>query len=162
MAHQVQHLLSRFGVMCLLRGLEREGGVAVDLLITTKADVMRFVDYIGFIGEKALRAEQLRASLYHVRGAEQTPDRLGPVLFDRVYMVERTRSAEVYDLAIADSHNFVANDFIVRTSSWGSLVASGCVELIEDTTDVDRVDHLAKESAWRPSDTSADELEGGR
>jgi replicative DNA helicase len=163
MARQVQHLLTRFGVVCLLRGLQGHGGLeAVDLFITTKSDVLRFIDDIGFIGEKAGRAEQLRASLYQVRTIEPAPDRLGPILFDRVYMVERTRSAEVYDLAIADSHNFVANDFIVRTSSWGSLVASGCAELIDDTTDVDRFDDTAKESVWRPSDTRADELERSR
>src|SRR6185503_7437432 len=128
MARQVQHLLARFGVVCLLRGVERDGDVeAVDLLITTKMDVLRFIDDIGFIGDKAARAEEVRASLYHIRMIEPPPDRLGPILFDRMYMVERTERAPVYDLAISDTHNFIANDFVVRTSNWSSLVASGCV-----------------------------------
>lgn len=129
MARQVQHLLARFGVVCLLRGLEREGALeAVDLSITTKADVIRFIDDIGFIGDKANRAEAVRAALYHVRMIEPPPDRLGPILFDRVYLVKATESAPAYDLAIAETHNFVANDFIVRTSSWGSLTAPRQVE----------------------------------
>jgi replicative DNA helicase len=125
MARDVQHLLARFGVMCLLRGLERDGALeAIDLSITTKTDVMRFIDEIGFLGEKATRAEALRAALYHVRMLEPPPDRVGPILFDRVYMVEALEAAPVYDLAIADTHNFVASDFIVRASSWASLAAS--------------------------------------
>jgi replicative DNA helicase len=163
MARQVQHLLARFGIVSLLRGVERDGAIeAVDLLITTKTDVLRFIDDIGFLGDKAARAEEVRASLYHIRMIEPPPDRLGPILFDRVYMVDRTESAPVYDLAIAGSHNFVANDFIVRTSSWSTLSASGCLELAEDTSNVERFGELGRESVWRPSDTGADKLDGSR
>lgn len=162
MARQVQHLLARFGIVCLLRGLERDGDIeAVDVLITTKADVLRFVDDIGFIGDKAARAEEVRASLYHIRMIEPPPDRLGPILFDRVYMIERTERAPVYDLALAETHNFVANDFIVRTSSWGSLVASGCIELDEQATIANRVGRPGSESVWRPGDGRTDELDKG-
>jgi replicative DNA helicase len=125
MARDVQHLLARFGVVCLLRGLERDGALeAIELSITTKTDVVRFIDEIGFLGEKATRAEAMRAALYHVRMLEPPPDRVGPILFDRVYMVEALDAAPVYDLAVADTHNFVAGDFIVRTLSWASLAAS--------------------------------------
>ncbi len=163
MARQVQHLLTRFGVVSLLRGIERDGEIeAVDLLITTKTDVLRFIDDIGFLGDKAARAEEVRASLYYIRMIEPPCDRLGPILFDRVYMVERTESAPVYDLAIPETHNFVANDFIVRTSSWSSLVASGCLELAHDTSDVAAIGGLARESVWRPSDTRTDWIDGSR
>jgi replicative DNA helicase len=162
MARQVQHLLARFGVVCFLRGLERDGNTEVDLLITTKADVLRFIDDIGFIGDKAMRAEEVRASLYHIRMIDPAPDRLGPILFDRVYMIERRQSAAVYDLAIAGTHNFVANDFIVRTSSWGSLVASGCGELRGELTEARRSSAVAMESAWRPGDSSTGEIDRGR
>lgn len=125
MARDVQHLLARFGIVCLLRGLERDGALeAIDLWITTKTDVVRFIDEIGFLGEKAARAEAVRAALYHVRMIEPPPDRVGPILFDRVYMVEALDAAPVYDLAIAETHNFVASDFIVRTSSWASIAAT--------------------------------------
>jgi replicative DNA helicase len=162
MARQVQHLLARFGVVSLLRGIGSDDDFSVELLITTKTDVLRFIEDIGFFGDKAARAEEVRASLYHIRMIEPPPDRLGPILFDRVYMVERTESAPVYDLAIPETHNFVANDFVVRTSSWSSLVASGCLQLMEGTPDVEPSGGLARESAWRPSDTRPDELDGSR
>jgi len=76
-----------------------------------------------------------------------------------VYMIERTESAPVYDLAIAETHNFVANDFIVRTSSWSSRVAAGCIELGEQTTHANRVDRPTSESVWRPGDGGTDELD---
>ena len=134
MARQVQHLLARFGVVCLLRGLERDGVFeAVDLSITAKTDVLRFIDDIGFLGDKANRAEAVRAALYHMRMIEPPPDRLGPILFDRVFAVEATEVAPVYDLLIDGTHNFVANDFIVRTSSWGALAAPVHAEFSGDT-----------------------------
>lgn len=163
MARHVQHLLSRFGIVCMLRGIERDGDIeAVDLLITTKADVLRFIDDIGFFGDKAARAEQVRAALYHVRMIEPPSDRLGPILFDRVYMVERAERAPVYDLAIAETHNFVANDFIVRTSSWSALVTSGGRDVAPYRTGIEHFHRSASESVWRPADLKADELERNR
>jgi len=118
MARQVQHLLTRFGVVSLLRGREHQDALeAVELVIVGKADVLRFIDEIGFLGDKATRAEAIRAALYHVRMTDPPPDRLGPILFDRVLAVEATVSAPVYDLTVEGSHNFVANDFIVHNST---------------------------------------------
>lgn len=121
MARQVQHLLTRFGVVSLLRGREHQEVLeAVELFIVGKADVLRFIDGIGFLGDKANRAEAIRAALYHVRMADPPSERLGPILFDRVVAVEATESAPVYDLSIEGSHNFVANDFVVHNSAWCS------------------------------------------
>jgi replicative DNA helicase len=118
MARQVQHLLTRFGVVSLLRGREREGVLeAVELLVVNKADVVRFIDDIGFLGDKTIRAEAIRTSLYDVRTADPPSNRLGPILFDRVVAVEATVSAPVYDLSIEGTHNFVANEFIVHNST---------------------------------------------
>ena len=117
-ARQVQHLLTRFGVVSLLRGREHQGVLeAVELFIAGKTDVLRFIDEIGFLGDKADRAEALRAALYHARMTDLPSERLGPILFDRVIAVEATGSAPVYDLAIESSHNFVADDFIVHNST---------------------------------------------
>lgn len=137
MARDVQHLLARFGVGGMLRGLERNGDLeAVDLMITTKADVLRFIDEIGFLGDKATRAEAMRAVLYHVRMIEPAPDRVGPILFDRVYMVESLDAGPVYDLSFAGTRNFIADDFVVRTSSWASIAATlpGSVDLLASST----------------------------
>jgi len=118
MARQVQHLLTRFGVVSLLRGREHQGVLeTVELCIAGKADVLRFIDDIGFLGDKATRAEAIRAALYHVRMTDPPTERLGPILFDRVVAVEPTQRAPVYDLTLEGSHNFVAYDFIVHNST---------------------------------------------
>lgn len=115
MARQVQHLLARFGVVSLLRGLGRGDELdAVDLVIRTKVDVVRFIDEIGFFGEKALRAEAVRAALYHVRASDPLLARLGPILFDRVVAIQPTQSAPVFNLVFETAHNFVAEDFVVQ------------------------------------------------
>jgi replicative DNA helicase len=115
MARQVQHLLARFGVVSLLRGLEHDGVLeAVDLVICTKADVLRFIDEVGFFGEKAHRAEEVRAALYHVRMVDVPLGRLGPILFDRVFTVELIEAAPIVRLVFETTHNFIASDFIVE------------------------------------------------
>ncbi|HET9623260.1 MAG TPA: hypothetical protein VFP84_17925, partial [Kofleriaceae bacterium] len=114
---QVQHLLARFGVVSLLRGLGLGDDLdAVDLVIRTKADVVRFIDEIGFFGEKALRAEAVRAALYHVRASDPLLARLGPILFDRVVAIEATQAAPVFSLVFDTTHNFIAQDFVVQAT----------------------------------------------
>ncbi len=121
LVRQVQHLLSRFGIVSLIRDKFLDGRLyGAELVISAKNDLLRFIDEIGFIGEKAVKGAALRQSLYDVRAAETQLDRLGPVLFDGVISVEPTRVAPVYDLTIDASHNFVANDFIVHNSTFCS------------------------------------------
>jgi intein/homing endonuclease len=43
--------------------------------------------------------------------------RLGPILFDQVLSVEATRVADVYDLEIPRTRNFIASEFVVRNDS---------------------------------------------
>jgi hypothetical protein len=118
MARQVQHLLARFGVVSLLRGVgDGDELEAVVLVMRTKADVVRFIDEIGFFGEKALRAEAVRSALYHVRATDQLLDRLGPILFDRVVAVEEVEGAAVFGLVFETAHNFIANDFVVQAAT---------------------------------------------
>ena len=121
LVRQVQHLLSRFGIVSVVRERRRDGEpYGAELLVGSKANVLAFLDEIGFLGEKAVKAEAVRAALYNVRGAETQLDRLGPVLFDRVVSVEPTVVEEVYDLTVEGSHNFIANDFVVHNSTWCS------------------------------------------
>jgi len=119
LVQQVQHLLSRFGIVSIvgerLRGGEHYGS---DLAISSKANVLRFIDEIGFFGGKLAKAEVVRAALYQVRGSETQLDRLGPIVFDRVISVVPTHVDTVYDLTVDGSHNFVANDFVVHNSTW--------------------------------------------
>ncbi len=121
MVRQVQHLLSRFGIVSVIRQKYRDGALyGAELLIASKANVLRYLDEIGFLGEKAVKAEAIRSALYQVREAETQLDRLGPILFDRITSIEPTAVEEVFDLTIDDSHNFIANDFVVHNSTWCS------------------------------------------
>ncbi len=119
MVREVQHLLLRFGIVSVMRERTLDGEpYGAEILIASKANVLAYLDQIGFIGEKAVRAEAVRQALYQVRGAETQLDRVGPVLFDRVLRIEPTVVEPVYDLTMDECHNFVANDFIVHNSTW--------------------------------------------
>lgn len=117
LARQLQHLFARFGVVAELVDPVRYRVAAAELSIDGKADVIRCIEHIGFLGEKAIHAEWLRASLYDVRDDAAHQSRLGPILFDRVLSVEPTKVADVYDLEIPLTHNFIASEFIVRNDS---------------------------------------------
>lgn len=115
---QVQHLLLRFGIVSTRRTKYLDGKeYGAELMICSKANVLRFIDEIGFFGEKAVRAEALRSALYNVRGAETQLDRVGNILFDRIVSIEPTEVAPTYDLTIPETHNFIANDFVVHNST---------------------------------------------
>ncbi len=121
MVEQVQHLLARYGIVSLIRDRFLNGSLyGAELLIAAKEDVLRFIDQIGFYGEKAVKAEAVRQNLYQVRAAETQLDRVGPVLFDRVKSIQPSRVAPVFDLTVEQTHNFVANDFVVHNSTFCS------------------------------------------
>ena len=125
MVREIQHLLLRFGIVSVMRERRLRGEpYGAEILIASKANVLAYLDQIGFIGEKAVRAEAVRQALYQVRGAETQLDRVGPILFDHVVGIEPTVVEPVYDLTTDESHNFVANDFIVHNSSWCSQADS--------------------------------------
>ncbi len=121
MVRQVQHLLLRFGIVSLLHNRFIDGELyGAEILVAGKTDVLRFIDQIGFTGEKGVKAESVRAALYNVRAAETQLDKVGPILFDRIRSIEPTTIESVYDLTIPDTHNFIANDFVVHNSTWCS------------------------------------------
>ena len=129
MVEQVQHLLARYGIVSLIRDRHLNGSLyGAELYIAAKEDVLRFLDQIGFYGEKAVKAEAVRQQLYQVRAAETQLDRVGPVLFDRVISIRPSRVAPVFDLTVEGTHNFVANDFVVHNSSFCSQ-ADGAIFL---------------------------------
>jgi hypothetical protein len=121
MVRQVQHLLLRFGIVSLIRDKYIEGELyGAELYVAAKEDILRFIDDIGVYGEKQIAAEQLRQSLYSIRAASTQLDRQGNILFDRIKSIVPTGTKQIYDLTIPDTHNFVANDFVVHNSSFAS------------------------------------------
>ncbi|GEM_PF-276371 len=119
MVRQVQHLLLRYGIVGIIRDRYLNGSLyGAEIAISSRDNVLAFIDQIGFIGEKAVKAEQLRAALYNIRSAETQLDRVGSILFDRVASVKAIGVEPVFDLTISESHNFVANDFVVHNSTF--------------------------------------------
>lgn len=119
---QLRHLLARFGVVATVRNKNLDGQLyGRELIINSRANVIRFIDEIGFFGEKQVKAEELRKRLAVAVGGHAGDEtqlwRHGPYLFDRIKSVEPTVVEAVFDVEIADSHNFVANDFVVHNSA---------------------------------------------
>ncbi len=121
LVRQLQHLLLRFGIVSLIRDKFIDGQLyGAELYVAGKEDVLRFLDEIGVFGEKQVAAERLRELLYSIRCMGTQLDRHGNILFDRIRSIEPLGIAPVYDLTIPDTHNFVANDFVVHNSSFAS------------------------------------------
>ena len=144
LAQQVQHLLLRLGilgrtrsVMFPYRGGERIG---YQVFVTGTENLRPFAERVG--GHLVARAKReamaamplpdapasskdlvpagavralTRASTYF---GDAGLERLGSndVLWDRVVSIEPAGEERTYDLEIADTHNFVANDIIVHNS----------------------------------------------
>jgi len=58
--------------------------------------------------------------LYGVDKGELSLEKFGPIFYDYVVSVEPTVIEPVYDLSIDNTHNFIANDFVVHNSTWCS------------------------------------------
>ena len=121
MVRQVQHLLLRFGIVSVIRDRYLDGELyGAELYIAGKEDILRFIDDIGVHGEKALAAETLRENLYKIRANHTQLDRHGAILFDRIRSIEPLTIAPVFDLTVPETHNFIANDFVVHNSTLAS------------------------------------------
>lgn len=121
---QVRHLLARFGIVATSRDkFDDEGKLyGRELVIGSRANIIRFIDEIGFFGEKGEKAEALREKLLLRTSRSQAGDetqlwRHGPYLFDRIASIEPTVVEPTFDIEIAGTHNFVANDFVVHNST---------------------------------------------
>lgn len=123
MMQQIRHLLARFGVVCTMRDKFFRGELyGAELMISSRANVVRFVDEIGLYGEKGLKADRLRAELAASPASARTGDetqiwRHGPYIFDRITSIETTTIEPTYDITIDGTHNFIANDFVVHNST---------------------------------------------
>jgi intein/homing endonuclease len=114
LARQLQHLFARFGIVAALVGPSSDTGGGAELAIAVKADVIRCIEQIGFLGDKAMQAARLHAQLYSFHGGGEQPGRLGPILFDAVLSIEASRVAKSYDLQVDRSSNFIANEFVTH------------------------------------------------
>jgi replicative DNA helicase len=103
LARQIQHLLLRFGVIAAIKPHQHHW-----LLVVEQIDSLKiFVSEIGL----------LQPPNHGV--VTQSPE----IYWDEIAAIEFSGQKPVYDLTIADTHNFVANDICVHNTSLAMNIA---------------------------------------
>ena len=107
MAKQVRHLLLRFGVMASQAGAT---------LMVAPAHAQALFREVGIVGWERLRS-----------WARYDQGRLlpqGDVLWDPIASIEYSGDFQVYDLTVAGTHNFVADDVCVHNTTLALNIAA--------------------------------------
>lgn len=117
----VQHALTRFGIMAKLRDMSvrynHERRRAYRLTTNSRDDVVRFTRTIPVFGRKqaVLRAWDRPEQRFFT-----------PWMADPVESVESVAAGPCRCLTVADDHTFLANDVIVRNTTWAVSAFLGC------------------------------------
>jgi replicative DNA helicase len=107
MARQCQHLLLRFGVVASVDGPQ----------LRVRGDqVWRLLRQVGLVGWERWR----QRARHEVRSLLGESD----LLWDPVVAIEDGGEAQVYDLTVPATHNFVANDICVHNTTLALNIAS--------------------------------------
>lgn len=142
LAHSIQHLLLRFGIIakqsvCQIR-YQGQKRLVYEVRITDAESVHGFAKEIGSLGQAATIARQAEMRSVAAIGdspqsvehfAAQSPPLTSPspvasyqtkndVYWDRIVSIEYRGKQQVYDLTIPQTHNFLANDIIVHNTSF--------------------------------------------
>ncbi|WP_119068116.1 DNA polymerase III subunit alpha [Aggregatilinea lenta] len=121
LAHQLQHILSRLIVWSDITHA-RSG---YTLIISEAIAEYSLADQalpVGAIHELPLRRTSASSPLKNFR----PPKVDGDIYWDKVVSVEYVADKPTYDLTVADTHNFVANDFIVHNSHAADYAVLTC------------------------------------
>ncbi len=112
LAKEVQHLLTRFGVLAKLKeSLIQLGGKKrrmFEVVVADRENVLRFRDRIG---GKRLRDDSKKEKVQ------------SEIYFDQIVSIVPTGSKPVYDLTVNETSNFVANDVVVHNTSLALNIA---------------------------------------
>lgn len=123
LVEDIQHLLLRLGIVSHVsyftaKNAGKEFPGYARLLIQDITNVALFLEKVGFIGEKAERADKLVSREYAPRRRKWIPIS-DSAYYDLVVSIEPVGFRDTYDLGVADYHNFVAADMIVHNSWYG-------------------------------------------
>lgn len=127
LAHQVQHLLLRLGIISKVRTVifpYKDGRVAYQVTITGKENLETFAETVGSRRLHTRASVVLQASSHEriVRVAEYLDDPAlrryvdNDIYWDRVVSIEYVGEQPTYDLEVPGTHNFIANDILVHNS----------------------------------------------
>lgn len=103
LARQVQHLLLRFGVIAAIKPHQHYWQLTVEQIDSLKI----FISEIGLLQPSTDGAATQAHEIY----------------WDKVVTIEFSGLKPVYDLTVADTHNFVANDICVHNTSLAMNIA---------------------------------------
>lgn len=121
MVEQVQHLLSRFGINCVITDKYLEGELyGAELLISQRDDILKFCTQIGMFGSKADRLEKVLDKAENRESKHTQIKRFNHLIFDRIESITESKVDNTYDIEIPGLHNFIANDFVVHNSTFAS------------------------------------------
>jgi replicative DNA helicase len=126
----IQHLLLRFGILAILTRSKTRPPIW-RLTINDMPSLQTFINEIG-IFSKEMSLSQLREALSpRLPAKASSPISFIPhtshIYWDTIIAIEHQGSKEVYDLTIADTHNFVANDVCVHNTSFAMNIAEHVV-----------------------------------
>ena len=119
LVRECQHLLLRLGMISRLtekRFSYKEGRIGYTLHLLGRRSIERFVETIGprLIG-RAVQLEALKEYL-GTTSAELIQETQAELFWERIVAIEPDGAAMTYDLEVAETHNFVANDIVVHNS----------------------------------------------
>lgn len=140
MCLQIKHLLLRFGILSKFyeKKNKRFGRTYYYIEIQNAYFILKFIEEIGFFGEKAKRVEQWAENINSIKhntnfdvvpiykkkrylGRERAlkyDESLAnsDIFWDRVKSIEDVGYHETYDLQVEDNENYIGNDFIAHNS----------------------------------------------
>jgi len=125
LACETQHLLLRLGIVSRLtqkRFPYKDGRIGYTVHLLGRTATERFVEFIGphLMGRDLQRGalqQYLEATPADHESVDTLPAQIDSEIFwERVVSIEPDGAAMTYDLEVADTHNFVANDIIVHNS----------------------------------------------
>lgn len=96
MSHQVQHLLTRFGVVSSIKSKIWKGFVSYEVIISDTVNTTRFLEKIGFLSVKNERAKEILLSLHEKRCSKSCLDAVPyEVIKEIIPYEQRWRSSTV-------------------------------------------------------------------
>jgi len=122
-AEQVKHLLLRLGIVSRYRTFatklngKKIHGYGSATIIGTQA-LRRFMERVGFIGQKQAKAIEMLSTMTAVKRPYGTKPLSDRFLYDEVVEVRPVGLHDTYDLSVAVHHNFLANDMVAHNTWW--------------------------------------------
>ena len=138
--HDLQHLLLRFGIVSTVSpsvvAVDQSTWLAHDLVVDQPEHLVALATHIGTLGHEG----ELGAVVAHARSVVESPEvavaasraatrpptgaggdargETSAVLWDEIVAIDDEGDAQVYDLTVPGTHNFVAADVFVHNTSF--------------------------------------------